>query len=202
MITGSAYSYRLIKDYGAHLWLVYGMTPMTLGISMLCHSDQTVLSFYESYPLAMDRYLKEASLVICCVQLGFLMYYLYSRNLVTKSTVQTICKTYHITMGILFLLRVTRDLLVYFLEIPSNATGGIIPRPMLIQPMLLTALFSFKLLKLVATKKKEKHVPALLASNPNKTVAPLIPKRGSSSKTKRRSSLGARIEFSCTSSRR
>ena len=186
MITGSAYSYCLIKDYGAHLWLVYGMTPMALGISMLCHSDQTVLSFYESYPLAMDRYLKEASLVICCVQLGFLMYYLYSRNLVTKSTVQTICKTYHITMGIFFLLRVKHDLMVYY------PTGGTIPWPMLIQPMLLTALFSFKLLKFIATKKT--------ASNPNKTVAPLIPKRASS-KTKRRSSLGARIEFSCTSSR-
>ncbi len=177
MIAGSAYSYHLIRDYSAPLWLVYGMTPMATGISILCqHSDRTVSSFYESYPLAMDGFQKEASFVISCVQLGFLMYYLYSRNLVTKSTVQKTCKTYHVTMGLLYFLRINRDLGVYLWELPST-----IPWPMLIQPMLLSVLFSVKLLKLVVAIRP--------TNNPKKPVAPLQAERGSG-KARRRSSAG------------
>lgn len=91
LMAGSASVYHLIKDYGnPSLWLLYGMTPMALGISILCSSDHTgsVASVIENYPAVMDRYQKDSSFVICCVQVIFLQYYLYSRNLSTNRMVQ------------------------------------------------------------------------------------------------------------------
>ena len=188
MILGSAYCYRLIRDYGAHLWLVYGMTPMALGTSLLFHSGQSLSSFYETYPLAIDRFQKEASFAISCVQLGFMMYYLYSRNLVTKRTVQTTCKTYHMTMIVLYVLRVQRDLLDYAFQ--TSSRSGTIPWPLLIQPMLLSLLFSSKCLKFIW--KKTTTNPATTPTAPTKPQMPPTAKIGG--KTKRRGSLGARIE--------
>lgn len=89
LITGSTYVYNLIKDYGRFLFVFYGLTPMALGISILTAGRKgTILSFNESYPLVLDRIEKESSFVISCVQMGFMLYYLYSRDLVTKCTVQ------------------------------------------------------------------------------------------------------------------
>lgn len=186
MILGSAYCYRLIRDYGAHLWLVYGMTPMALGISLGLYSEQSLFSFYETYPLAIDRFQKEASLVISCVQLGFLMYYLYSRDLVTKRTVQKTCKSYHMTMLVVYVMRVQHDLLDYAFGTSSST----IPWPLLVQPMLLSLVFWYKFTKLLWPRTNENS--ATTPTAPTKPKVHQTPTIGG--KTKRRSSLRARIE--------
>jgi len=112
LMAGSASVYHLMKDYrNPALWLLYGMTPMTLGLSILCCSDHTgsVASVLENYPSVMDRYLKESSFVICCAQVICLQYYLYSRNLLAKSTVQKVCTIYQIALGAIFLYQFTID---------------------------------------------------------------------------------------------
>lgn len=151
LMAGSAFVYHLLKDYGKPaLWLVYGMTPMALGMSILCCSDHrgSVASVTENYPAVMDQFQKEASFVISCVQMGFFQYYLYSRNLVTKRTVQKICKTYHVTLSMIFLYRVERDLWLRF----TTGTVGVIPWPMMVQPMILTLAMNVLLVPLVLKK--------------------------------------------------
>lgn len=158
MITGSFSIFDLLKDYGKILWIVYGMTPMALGVSFLCCSGGTVTSITEDYPLILDRFEKEASFVIICVQMGFMMYYLYSRNLVKKDMVQKICKTYHVTLSMMFLFRVERDLWLQFTKNTSTATmtnttvSSTVPWPMLIQPIIVTLALNAKLLPLILKK--------------------------------------------------
>merc|ERR1711935_422846 len=148
-------------------------------------------------PLVIDRFKKEASFVISCVQFGFMMYYLYSRNLVTKKTVQKACKTYHSTVATIYVIRVMHDLLTYFIETPTS----IIPWPMLVQPILLSMAFSLKLLKplVVATKgtKKEAKEQPQPPKSPPTPTEPLLRKSRRLS-ARRRSSLAKRIEYSCS----
>merc|ERR1719343_972219 len=145
---------------------------MALGFTILSNSEHTLASLQETTPLVMDRFQKEASFVISCVQLGFMMYYLYSRNLVTKATVQKTCKTYHVTVAMIFIFRTKYDLLTYFMERPSS----IIPWPMLVQPMILAIFSSSKILKAlgakVATKKQEKQTKPLV--QPAAQTKPLV----------------------------
>jgi len=148
IIAGSVSVFNLIKDYGKKLWFVYGMTPMALGISIICNSRGSIASIQEDHSMILDRFQKEASFAISCVQMGFMMYYLYSRNLVTKNTVQTVCKTYHVSISMVYLLRVKRDL---WLQFTQGATGDL-PWPMMIQPMILALAFSAKILPIVVKK--------------------------------------------------
>lgn len=209
LIAGSAFCYNLIKDYGKHLWLVYGMTPMALGFTILSNSEHTLASVQETTPLVMDRFQKESCFVISCVQLGFMMYYLYSRNRVTKATVQKTCKTYHVTIAMIFLFRAKYDLLMYFIKRPSST----IPWPMLVQPVILAIFSSSKILKALGTKvttKQEKQEqpqikPQEQQQKPQEVAASverIQSIRRSSSKrrssARRRSSLANRIEFSCS----
>merc|ERR1712238_145102 len=163
-ISGSFLVYNLIKDYGKILFVVYGFTPMALGISILIHGvgqqGGTIASFNENYPLVLDRIEKEASFVISCVQMGFMLYYMYSRNLVTKLTVQKICKCYHVTMVIIYLFRVERDLWLYFTTTTTtiyttastDCDRGSIPAFLLVQPIILTIAILAILLRLIVKK--------------------------------------------------
>lgn len=153
MIWGSVSVFNLVKDYGKLLWLIYGMTPMALGISIICCSRGSIASVQEDYSMILDRFQKEASFVISCVQMGFMMYYLYSRNLVTRNTVQKICKTYHVSLSMVFLLRIERDLWLQFTkESYTKTAAGVLPWPMMIQPMILTLALNAKLLPLLLKK--------------------------------------------------
>merc|ERR1712238_14566 len=164
-ISGSFLVYNLIKDYGKILFVVYGFTPMALGISILIHcvgqQGGTIASFNENYPLVLDRIEKEASFVISCVQMGFMLYYMYSRNLVTQLTVQKICKCYHVTMVIIYLFRVERDLWLYFttttttIYTTASTTDcdlGSIPALLLVQSIILTIAILAVLLRLIVKK--------------------------------------------------
>merc|ERR1712238_318728 len=163
-ISGSFLVYNLIKDYGKILFVVYGFTPMALGISILIHcvgqQGGTIASFNENYPLVLDRIEKEASFVISCVQMGFMLYYMYSLNLVTQLTVQKICKRYHVTMVIIYLFRVERDLWLYFTTTTTpiyttastDCDRGSIPALLLVQPVILTIAILAILLRLIVKK--------------------------------------------------
>lgn len=112
LMAGSVLVYHLMKDYGnSALWLLYGMTPMALGVSILYCSDHTgsVASFLKNYPAVMDRYQKESSFVICCAHIICLQYYLCSRNLLAKRTVQKVCTIYQITLGTILLYPFSTD---------------------------------------------------------------------------------------------
>lgn len=142
LIAGSAFVYDLVKDYGKLMFMLYGMTPMALGLSILCCSSEgTLASLDADYPLAMDVFRKEASMCVICVQMGFLLYYLYSRNKVTKETIQTVCKVYHVSLSIIFMVRVERDL---WLQWKNNDT---LPWPMMVKPVLLNLAMGAMLLK-------------------------------------------------------
>lgn len=151
LMVGSAYILQVFQDYLAVLWVVYGMTSMAIGISIL--NEGTVSALNDNYPLVMDRLQKEASFVINCTQVGFMLYYLYSRRLVSKSTVQSICKAYHIPVSLVFLLRAQYDL---WLPIDGsgtfddNETKQSLPWPMMVQPMILALAMSGKMLPLLA----------------------------------------------------
>jgi len=156
LIAGSVYTYKLIQDYGAKLWLVYGMNPMAMGISILTSTHGTMACINKESPLAMDRFQKDAAFVISCVQMGFMMYYLYSRKLVTQKQVQTICKTYHCTLAIIYLMRVERDLWTYF----SSSNTSSIPLALSIHPMILTLVLSRLFVKMLKAKMAKKNSTA------------------------------------------
>lgn len=126
------------------------MTSMAIGISIL--NEGTVAALNEHYPLVMDRLQKEASFVINCTQAGFMLYYLYSRRLVTKLTVQSICKAYHIPMSLVFVFRVQYDLCCSLngnATVDNNAVKHSLPWPMVVQPIILAIAMSGKLLPLL-----------------------------------------------------
>jgi len=156
-LVGSAGVYHLVKHYSRVMWIVYGLTPMMLGLSLLAHNG-SIASFLVTYPLAMDWYQKEASFVVSCVQMGFLLYYLYSRNKVTQTTVNTICKTYHVGLTLVYLFRVELDLWVEWKYFPNAAAAAAaaavttVPCPMVAKVVLLTLALFAKTVPLVFGK--------------------------------------------------
>lgn len=101
------YQYTLIRDYGKALFIVYGGSK--LGFSLHLLYTGSFASLRDNYPPAIAYLEKEALLVTCCVQFGFLWYYLYSRRLVTKELVQTMCKNYHPAVLYVWVWRLTMD---------------------------------------------------------------------------------------------
>ena len=89
---------------------------MAMGFSIFTSIKGTVASLNEESPLVMDRFQKDGAFVICCVQMGFMLYYLYSQKLVTQTQVQKICKKYHVVFVLIYLVRIMRDLFTYFTD--------------------------------------------------------------------------------------
>ena len=96
-------------------------------------------SLRDHYPYAIDYLEKEALLVTCCVEFGFLWYYLYSRRLVTKEFVQTMCKNYHPVVLYIWVGRVTMDRWWRWLPMSLSWVMAL--------NSLLTALFLIKMVK-------------------------------------------------------
>ena len=94
----TAFQYRLIRDYGRALFIIYGASKLGYSLRVLLTgslSDETAIAFVE----------KEALLVVCCVEFGFLWYYCESRKLVTKQFVREACKRYHPILMYTFVIR-------------------------------------------------------------------------------------------------
>jgi len=97
------YQYILIRDYGKILFVVYGASRLGFSLHLLWLGSLYNLQLI--YPYAITFLEKEAILVVCCVEFGFLWYYLHSRKLVTKEFVQNMCKRYHPTLFFIFIGR-------------------------------------------------------------------------------------------------
>lgn len=203
LMAGSVLVYHLLKDYKRPaLWFVYGMTPMALGLSILCCSDGSgsVASVLENNPLVMDQFQKQASFVISCVQMGFMQYYLYSRNLVTKRTVQIICKTYHVTLSMIFLYRVERDVWLRLTTGTVFHTWLMMAQPMILTLALNVALFTMALQRVLstgATKKVTEYPPSEQSPSSPQQLQPPAKNRSTVFPNRRRRSVTARIESVC-----
>ncbi|KAL7440803.1 hypothetical protein ACHAXM_007479 [Skeletonema potamos] len=87
------YMYTLIKDYGKGLFILYGGSKLGFSLHLLCTGS--LYSLRESYPYIVNFFEKEALLISCCVEFGFLLYYCESRRIVSVQFVREACKRYH-----------------------------------------------------------------------------------------------------------
>jgi hypothetical protein len=105
----SAGSFALIRDYSKPLFWVYGLYPALISLMVIWHHRlSAVLLLHDDdghYPSSLLTHMEHQSyFVISCIQVGFLLYYLYSRRLITKEFVQRVCKLYHPTMMFSYLM--------------------------------------------------------------------------------------------------
>jgi len=101
----SAGSFTLIREYSKPLFWVYGLYPSLVSMTVLWHQRlSAVLLLHGNYPHLLTHMEHQAYFVISCIQFGFLLYYLYSRRLITKEFVQRTCKHYHPTMMFSYLV--------------------------------------------------------------------------------------------------
>jgi hypothetical protein len=107
----SAGSFALIRDYSKPLFWVYGLYPGLVSMMVIWHyrlSAVLLLQHHDDghyYPSSLLTHMEHQSyFVISCIQVGFLLYYLYSRRLITKECVQRVCKLYHPTMMFSYLV--------------------------------------------------------------------------------------------------
>jgi hypothetical protein len=99
--------YYLVKDYSKATFVIYGATHLGLAASILLYGSVAALN--DAYPHLLSMMHNESVFVIACVQFGFMLYYMYSRRLVSKTLVQEACKLYHPAMAKLFFLRMQYD---------------------------------------------------------------------------------------------
>eukprot|EP00986_Skeletonema_menzelii_P001539 scaffold407_cov142-Skeletonema_menzelii.AAC.2 len=85
--------YNVFKYYGKGLFVLYSGTRF--GFSLQVLFTGSLYSVRQSYPYIVNFLEKEALLISCCVEFGFLLYYLESRRLVSVQTVKDGCKRYH-----------------------------------------------------------------------------------------------------------
>jgi hypothetical protein len=95
-------SFRLIREYSKVLFVVYGLYPAL--VSVIVVWNRQLPSVLDKYPLLMRHMEHQAYFVISCIQVGFLLYYLYSRRLISKEFVQEVCKHYHPAMMFSYLV--------------------------------------------------------------------------------------------------
>ena len=138
MILSFFKAYQLMKEYSRTIILVYGVSLLGLSVSILYNG--TIEQLLASYPDLLDQVEKESFMVISCVQAGFMLYYLYSRRLVSKETVQRICRVYHPIVAIIYVVRLQSD---------GWWKSSNLPYPMMIQPALVTLLIVTKLFPIV-----------------------------------------------------
>ena len=101
----SAGSFTLIREYGKPLFWVYGLYPALVSMMVLWHQRlSAVFLVHSNYPRLLTHMEHQAYFVISCIQVGFLLYYLYSRRLITKEFVQRSCRHYHPTMMFSYLV--------------------------------------------------------------------------------------------------
>lgn len=133
------FNYRLIRDYSKTLLVVYGLRQAGLAVAILSHGSIATLA--RAYPNLLDQCETEAVFVVSAVEFGFMWYYAYSRRLVSKETIQEMCKRYH---PLLFYM--------YFGRLQYNSWWTSLPPSMWLQAILASAFAMLFLVKLVKTQ--------------------------------------------------
>ena len=171
MILSFFKAYQLIKEYSRAIILVYGVSLLGSSVSILY--NRTIEQLLISYPTLLDHVEKESFIIISCVQVGFMLYYLYSRRFVSKETVQRICRVYHPTVAIIYVVRLQSD---------GWWKSANLPYPMMIQPALITLLVATKLFTIVLKiiKQSAGLRPSNEMSPSSLSSSDLKPSRGSS----------------------
>jgi hypothetical protein len=147
----SLYQYELIKDYGKVLFIVYGGSK--LGFSLQLLYVGSLFSLRESYPYILNFFEKEALLIVCCVEFGFLWYYCQSRKIVSKQFVREACKRYHPILMYVFTVKMLSD--KWWNRLPMVVSWT------MVLESLLASLFAYKMIKgvfIVLRPQKEENV--------------------------------------------
>ena len=156
------YQTLLIVPNNKVVWVVYSGAPLSMALSVLVHGQGSLHTLlHQDYsssassfsatatPLAalnvapMDFVLKDAVFAVACIQFGFLWYYLYSRQLVTKQQCQRACRIYHTAVTLLWFARcIVYDQWIYPL-FQNNDNSVSYSLPLLLQwiPHAFTLLF-------------------------------------------------------------
>lgn len=100
-------TFKLISDYGKTLFVVYGMFPAIVGITILQYGN--VSAMLQAHSQLADHFEKQAYLILTSVQFGFMWYYCYSRRMVSKEWVQVMCANYHSLVFFVYVARLTAD---------------------------------------------------------------------------------------------
>ena len=143
------YQYILIRDYGKILFVIYGGSRLGFSLHVLLSGNSLYTLTQEMYyPYAITYLEKEAILVVCCVEFGFLWYYLHSRKLVSKEFVQEACKRYHPTLFFVWIVRLcVSD--AWYKHLPMSISW------VMIVNTLLAALFLTKMLKSLSSVEED-----------------------------------------------
>ena len=144
------YQYTLIRNYGKALFVVYGSSKLgfSLHLLLLAGSNNT------AYMYALEYLEKESLLVTCCVEFGFLWYYLYSRRLVTKEFAQKMCRNYHPALLYVWMLRLTADR--WWTKLPWSMFW------VMVLNSLLTVMFLVKLVQSLVAPGRRHQAPSKL----------------------------------------
>lgn len=100
-------TFLLIRDYGTPLIVVYGMFPAGVGITILRYGS--ISAMLQNHSQLADHFEKQAYFVLASIQFGFMWYYFYSRRLVSRVRVQTMCKNYHPILSLIYAARLFTD---------------------------------------------------------------------------------------------
>jgi len=133
-------TFFLIQDYRRVLFFVYGMYSAAVAVAILRYGR--ISSLLRAYPLLPNHFEKQAYFVVSCVQFGFMWYYFYSRRLVSKEWVQSMCKNYHPIMFVAYLIRLSFD----------QWWASMLPTEVVIHSLLLTLFGILFLAKIVKTQ--------------------------------------------------
>lgn len=136
-------TFFLIQDYRRVLFFVYGMYPAAVAVAILQYGS--ISSLLRAYPLLPNHFEKQAYFVVSCVQFGFMWYYFYSRRLVSKEWVQSMCKNYHPIMFVAYLIRLSFD----------QWWASMLPTEVVIHSLLLTLFGILFLVQIVKTQLKK-----------------------------------------------
>lgn len=131
------YQYTLIRDYGKALFIVYGGSK--LGFSLQLMFNGSLYSLRESSPYLLNFFEKEALLISCCVEFGFLWYYCESRRIVSRQFVKDACKRYHPIMMYVFAGKMMTD--KWWNRLPLSISW------VMFLDTLLVSLFAYKMVK-------------------------------------------------------
>lgn len=144
------YQYQLIKEYSKVIFVVYGGSKLAFALAILAQGLLTqtfsIQSLVEDHSYVRQFLMTEVYMVTACVEFGFLWYYLYSRDLITKPMVQTLCKNYHPFTFFVWCI---------FLQTSAWWRPNRLPIIMLWLPLLYTllgSLFFFKMIKALITQ--------------------------------------------------